>query len=550
MKLQPILLSSAVATTLWANPNLPDIGDVLKQVQPPKLEREKADIPQIKTLDEQAPKGVEDGKKIEIKKFLIDGAIHLSDDMIQTLVKPYENQELNFNQMLEITSIITKAYREKGYFVARAYIPPQNILAQNNTLKINIIEGNYGQFHLENNSQIKDEIIQANLDDIKEKNIVSSQTLERAMLIINDTPGVTVSKAEVRPGAKVGTSDFIIGTEATKAYNGYIVADNYGSQYTGKHRVMVGVDINSPFKRGDKITAFAMTSEKKGLLSGKLAYEFPLHPNGTRAELSYSKTSYELGSIYKNLDALGSSDTIAARVSYPIIRTRLENLNSYAQISYNKMEDEILSQTDKKKSFVATTGLDYTKDQLLLTKNSQIRIGLSLSLGDLDDEKNNNTGANTHGKFSKINLELGKDIELTPILRWENSLQVQYALGGKNLDGSQDLSIGGINGVKFYPDGEQSAENGYIFNTELRYTLPTFQGLNSTVSVFYDVGRVSMSDNITNEKPRTLQDFGVGYYGSFNDFFINAHLAYNISHDVKSQDSYSSRFMVQAGWVF
>ncbi|MFA7571773.1 MAG: ShlB/FhaC/HecB family hemolysin secretion/activation protein [Sulfurimonadaceae bacterium] len=557
MKKTNLIAVSLITSISLHAASVPNIGDALKQVKPPKIEREKKEIPQIKTQEEQVPKELQDGKKIEVKKFLITGAVHLSNEVLKSIVEPYENQNLSFNQMLEITSLITKAYREKGYFVARAYIPPQNILTQNGSLKINIIEGNYGKFILENNSLVNDEIVQSNLDDIKEKNIVSSQTLERVMLIINDTPGVTVSKAEVRPGKELGTSDFIIGTDATKPYNGYIIGDNYGSQYTGKHRIMAGVDINSPFKIGDKITAFAMTSEKTGLLSGKVGYEFPLHANGTRAEISYSKTTYELGSTYKNLDAVGSSDSIAAKVSYPIIRTRLENLNSYAQISYNKMKDEIQSANSmvKKDTYVAVAGLDYTKDELLFSKNSQTRAGLSLSAGrlsfeDVADKQNDKAGANTQGQFSKLNLELGKDIELLPTLKWENSFQAQYAFGNKNLDGSQDLSLGGINGVKFYPDGEQSAENGYIFNTELLYTLPSFQALNSTVSVFYDIGRVSMSDNFSNEEFRTLQDFGVGYYGSFKDFFLNAHLAYNIAHDVESQDDYGNRVMIQGGWVF
>ncbi len=557
MKKTNLIAVSLITSISLQAASVPNIGDALKQVKPPKIEREKKEIPQIKLQEEQVPKELQDGKKIEVKKFLITGAVHLSNEELKAIVNPYENQSLSFKQMLEITSLITKAYREKGYFVARAYIPSQNILTQNGSLKINVIEGNYGKFILENKSQVKDDIVQANLDDIKDKNIVSSHTLERVMLIINDTPGVTVSKAEVRPGKELGTSDFIIGTDATKPYNGYIIGDNYGSQYTGKHRIMAGVDINSPFKLGDKITAFAMTSEKTGLLSGKVGYEFPLHANGTRAEISYSKTMYELGSTYKNLDAVGSSDSVAARVSYPIIRTRLENLNSYAEISYNKMKDEIQNTNSmvKKDTFVAVAGLDYTKDELLFSKNSQTRSGLSLTVGrlsfeDVADKQNDKAGANTQGQFSKINIELGKDIELLPTLRWENSFQAQYALGNKNLDGSQDLSLGGINGVKFYPDGEESAENGYIFNTELLYNLPSFQSLNSTVSVFYDIGRVSMSDNFSNEEFRTLQDFGVGYYGSFKDFFINAHLAYNIAHSVTSQDDYGNRVMMQAGWVF
>ena len=556
MKKTNIIALSIITSISLQAANVPNIGDALKQVQQPKIKKEKKDIPQIK-IEQNVPKELKDGKKIEIKKFLINGAKHLSNGELKAIVTPYENQNLSFKDMQEISTLITKAYREKGYFVARAYIPQQNIFSQDGSLKINVIEGNYGDFVLENNSLVKDERVQGNLDAIKDENIVSTNTLERAMLLINDTPGVQVTKAEVKPGKEVGTSDFIIGTEATNKYSGYVLADNYGSQYTGKHRIMAGADINSPFKIGDKLTFSGLTSEEIGLINGRVAYNFPMNDKGLRGEVSISKTTYELGSSYSNLDAVGSSDSITFRTEYPYVRSRLKNVNVYAQLSLNNMKDEIQSTNTetKKSSKVLTVGVDYSEDKIVFNKNSQSRANFSLTAGNLKfkdaaDKQTDENGANTNGTFTKVNLELGQDFELTPKIRWENSLQMQYALGDKNLDGSQDLSLGGINGVKYYPDGEESAENGYIFNTELFYSLPNYKNLNSSVSVFYDVGRAFMSQDTTNEAPRTLQSFGVGYYGSYKDAFINAHLAQNIQHDVTSQKDYSNRLMLQAGWVF
>lgn len=552
-----ILLSSLLASTIYANPIPPKIGDVLKEVTPPKIEREQKQIPKIQQEQITTPKEFEDDKKVRIERFSISGATHMSNEELKQIVAPYENQDLSFNQIQEVTTLITKAYRSKGYFVARAYIPEQNIMTQDNRLKINVIEGNYGEFKLENKSLVKDSIIQSNLDDIKDKDIVSTNTLERAMLIINDTPGAVVTKADVRPGKEVGTSDFLIGTEATNRVNGYLIGDNYGSQYTGKHRIMAGVDINSPFNIGDKISAFGFTSQKEGLISGKLSYDFPIHANGTRGEISYSKTTYELGSSYKELDAVGKSDSLTGRVTYPILKTRVENLDSYVEVSYNKMKDEIQSVDSKvkKDSYVATTGLDYTKDSLIFNKNSQTRAGVSITFGrlsfnDKNDKETDKNGANTQGQFSKINIELGKDIDIFDSLKWSNTLQMQYALGNKNLDGSQDLSVGGINGVRFYQDGEESAENGYIYNTEFTYTLPIIAGIDNKISLFYDIGRVYMSKNFTQEKSRTLQDIGFGYKVNYRNFFANSYLAYNIGNEVTSQKNYNSRAMLQVGYVF
>ena len=192
-----ILLSSLLASTIYANPIPPKIGDVLKEVTPPKIEREKREIPKIKQEQISTPKEFEDGKKVRVERFLISGATHMSNEELKQIVAPYEGEDLSFNQIQEITTLITKAYRSKGYFVARAYIPEQNIMTQDNRLKINIIEGKYGEFKLENKSLVKDSILQSNLDDIKDKDIVSTNTLERAMLIINDTPGAVVTKADI-----------------------------------------------------------------------------------------------------------------------------------------------------------------------------------------------------------------------------------------------------------------------------------------------------------------------------------------------------------------
>jgi hemolysin activation/secretion protein len=221
------------------------------------------------------------------------------------------------------------------------------------------------------------------------------------------------------------------------------------------------------------------------------------------------------------------------------------------------MKDEIqVSSTNiKKDALVATLGADFTNDSVLFGKNSQSRAELSYTFGELsfrnsEDRDIDKAGANTEGVFSKINIELAQDFDLDNKIKWENSLKIQYALANKNLDGSQDLSTGGAYGVRYYPDAEESAENGFIFNTELFYALPEFKKLNSKVSMFYDVGRVSMSKNISDEKARTLQDIGVGYTGTYENLYLNTHLAKNISKSVESERSYNVKFLLQAGLIF
>ena len=247
-----ITLSLITASSLLAQPT---ITDVEKSISVPKeVEAKKPSLVEIGGKEKYAPIMADDksGKTIDVKDFSIEGNTQIKDDELKKIISEYARKPLTFSQLQEATSLITKYYREKGYFVARAYIPVQDIKSNDGVVKIAIIEGNYGEFKLTNNSNVKDSIVQGMFDDAKNRgNVVSTYTLERSMLIINDTPGVMVTGADVRPGAEVGTSDFIVTTESSAPYSGYVIADNYGSKYTSAYRTMAGGSINNPFKIGE-----------------------------------------------------------------------------------------------------------------------------------------------------------------------------------------------------------------------------------------------------------------------------------------------------------
>ncbi|MFA7092316.1 MAG: ShlB/FhaC/HecB family hemolysin secretion/activation protein [Arcobacteraceae bacterium] len=560
-QINKIITLSALSASILLGAT-PNIGDVVKQVQPPKevTQQKQTPLVEISGAQKYAPlmKDDKSGQTLLVKSFKIEGALHIKEETLQTLIASYVGKELSFKELQEVTSVITKEYRNQGYFVARAYLPVQNIKENNGVITIAIIEGTYGEFKLKNDSLVKQSIVQGMLDDAKRDNVVSTNTLERSMLIINDTPGAVVTGADVMPGTAVGTSDFAITTQASKPYDGYIIMDNQGSRYTGKNRVMAGVNFNSPFNIGDKISLSGLVSNGADLKNGRAAYSAPLMSNGLRGEVSYSQTTYSLVDQYESLDAKGDSKTLDATLTYPILRTRLENLNASLNIANKELKDEIQSSNDitKKNAKVLNLGLDYTKDYLAFGFDSQSSVNMGLTYGNLsfDDatkRADDIAGANTNGDYSKTTLALGHNIAFTPIISLESSLKMQYALGNKNLDGSEDFSIGGANGIKVYPDGELSAENGYLFNIEGKYKLPNINELSNTVGIFYDRGRAFMANNTVGFESKSLQDIGVGYYANYKDFFGKLQVAWTANSEaVSSEPQANSRILFQGGWSF
>lgn len=546
MKTRNILTLSLITTSfLLAAP--PSSGDIEKQVQIPK-EVEKGMnniIPSITPEALKEPMVQDGGKQIEVKSFTFSGALHVSEDKLRSRIQGYAGKSHSFAELQKITSLITKAYREEGYFVARAYIPKQDM--KNGVLEIAIIEGNYGDFKLTNTSLVNNERVQGMLDNGKGDNIVSTNTLERAMLIINDTPGAKVTGADVMPGQKVGTSDFAIKTEATNPYSGYILSDNYGSKYTGKYRVNLGLNANSPLGYGDKFGISGVISTANDLKYGRIYYNFPLMDNGLRGELSAAKTTYSLAEEYEALDALGTSTTLEASLSYPLIRTREETLKFSLGYAHKNMEDEASATVTKKESDALNLGLMYTKNCTLFGLPSSTTANLTLTSGNLDSP----TNLDTDGRYTKVSASIEKGIEFNAEYSLTTSLRFQKALNHKNLDGSEDFSLGGAYGVRAFPDVEHSAENGYILGAELFYTLPSFEGINHKASIFADSGYASMEKDNGTLESRQLSDVGIGYQAFYKEFFAKAQVARVMGGEKSTtEDKDSTRALLQIGWMY
>ena len=129
------------------------------------------------------------------------------------------------------------------------------------------------------------------------------------------------------------------------------------------------------------------------------------------------------------------------------------------------------------------------------------------------DYENDQLAAKTHGKFSKVNLSLGKIQQITSKDQLTLKLSGQYA--DTNLDGAEQFSLGGISGIRAYPSGEGAGSQGYLANIELkRYLFSKFN-----IFAFYDFGMVEVyknayadwnSANTTHKNKYYLKGAGLG----------------------------------------
>ena len=102
------------------------------------------------------------------------------------------------------------------------------------------------------------------------------------------------------------------------------------------------------------------------------------------------------------------------------------------------------------------------------------------------------------------------------------SLSGQQA--NKNLNSSEKFSLGGASGVRAYPQGEGSGDQGLLANIELQRNLTAqVQGV-----VFYDFGQVDINRNpfAAGSNTRSLGGVGVGLNGQIEKLQLKTSVAW------------------------
>ena len=506
-------------------------GTILNQQQ----ELEKKDkipkkIPKTLIEKKEKDKKQDNGIKILVKEFKFEGDIKLfSNDILKNLVKDFVGKSLTFDEIQSVLEVINNYYAEKGYFLANAILPKQEV--KDGVIIIFINEGKLDSkqpYEIKSqNLRIKESIVKDYLDSGIGKN-VNQQSLERAILNINDNPKLKASTT-LEPGSEPGTTKVILNITEGSMLDGSLTADNDGNRYTGTNRITFNGNINDPLNYGDKINFLVITSPSGDYDYKKATYYFPIGTDGLRFDAGYSSLDYGIGKELAASKFEGNADVYSLNAQYPIYRTSqksiLINTGYQKQSLYNTSSSGVIS--DKR---VSNYSLGFTAQNLdEWFGGGFTQIQASNTFGDLDLSKvssslsSDQSGARTDGSFNKSTLQINRIQKVTDLLTFNFSADGQLA--NKNLDSSQKLSLGGSSGVRAYPGGEASGDEGYKYSLDLKYDITNnYQKLfsNLSTSVFYDYGNIrqyydTSRISMTTPNHYSLSGYGAGINGILNN---------------------------------
>ena len=513
------------------------VAGQLQQIPPPSVPRRPAPDIRIER-PEPSTDSVAEGASIRVDVLRVTGATLFTETELVAAAGFTPGRDLTLPELRNAAARITRFYNDRGYVLAQAYLPAQDVV--DGAVTIAVVEGRYGAIDLRNQSGVSDAVVGGMLRGLDQGDPVAIASLERRLLLLSDVPGVVVHST-LSPGTEVGSSDLTVDLTRARRIYGSVEADNAGNRYTGAYRFGGTINFANPTGWGD-LLSLRLLASTDGLAYGRAAWQLPL--GDATVGVAYTHMRYDLGREFSALEAGGTADIVSVFASYPLIRSRNANLYAFASADAKFLSDEIglVSQVSDKDIRAVTAGLrGDSRDGL--GGGGWNAGSLSWTSGDLDIESPLERAADamtahSQGGFGKLQYAVSRLQTVSGPLSVYGALRGQIATD--NLDSSEQMGLGGAYAVRAYPEGEAYGDEGYVATLEARLMLdPWARSLPGQFQLitFVDVGEVDFAHYPwfpgPNHARRSGGGIGINWFGP-DDLVIRASYARRFNDQIST----------------
>ena len=476
---------------------------------------------------------------------IVQDGTQLNADDLNRKAAGYTERTISEAELSTLLGDLTAYARSHGYPAAAAYLPPQT--NADGALTIRILAGRYGKITIDSSAAVDDGQIRRLAHALHTGAPIEGRRLEKALYNIAALGGIEAAGL-LSPGADFGTSDLTIRVRDGQRQSFVLYSENYGSRTSGRYRYGLQASLSNITRSGDRLS-LAATLSNEDLRNYSVTYTRPVGASGTVLGLGVSRMNYELSGAFRRLGAQGRADTVSLFGTSPLLRTARDSVSLTYGWDWRKLEDEYknVGMTLEKHSNAAHIGVrgEMNRPRTRLTYDLTAYHGTIASDSAMAERQMRRAG--TEGSFTKGVLNLGVRQELGG--RFHLNLKTQFQAAGDNLDSSEEIYLGGANGVRAYPQGEGSGDSGYLASAELVYRtgIPHLD-----LSTYYDTGHVVYAHDGA-DGGTTLSGWGIGMsYSRPGDYFLRLDwarrigLARNASEEAKAKNRLW--FMVGKVW--
>ena len=468
----------------------------------------------------------------------VAGATVVAPDVIASAYVPYLKKKVSQSDLEAIANAITELYRKRGYHLSRAIIPPQDVVGGH--LRVKVIEGSIVEVRIEGDNAEKFGV-KEHLDPLTAEHPSRLATVERQLLLANDTPGMRVVDTALEElGSASGRFRLIVKVETWHIYES-VGLDSYGSYAVGPLQAYSSTFFNSYFAKGDTLNLNLSTvpDATRDLRYGRISYGIPIGPDGVRLGATISRSEVWPDDYRRQVDTRTINQFYELRGSFVPLESRQSALTITAAFAATDETEKDTFGTDYSDHIrIVRLSGDYRLQDQLGGRNyftAGLRQGISgLGASTSDDPSTSRAGARPNFSVFEYSYTRYQTISNA----WSIKANVSGQLAPEPLLSSQTFYLGGAG----FGPGYYNADNGIAGLVELRFDRSTVGTLikHYQLYAFTDGGEVWNAG----EPKQQLASVGAGVRLDFVDeFHAGAAVAFPVNYSSRTDEFRDARFL-------
>ncbi len=456
-----------------------------------------------------------DELRFSIERIVVEGATAYDAQTLARFTQPLIGQSAGLSSISGVAEAIEDRYRADGYVLTRVFVPPQRV--GDGTFRIQVVEGYLDDIIFDGGSPGVQARIAAYLRRALEGRPAKLRDLERGLLLAGDLAGVDAA-GTLAPGQVPGSSNLSIRIQERPVQASVTIA-NRGSKFQGPVTIANEVSFNGLLDQTEQITLGFTTiptyRDSREMRQGSFRYSQPLWGDGLTVGWDTTYSAGWLGHTLRATAVHTEALRYGPRASYPIIRSRRENLSVDVSafvsrtFTFATVSDAYQVQTDEK---YLAYDIRSTYTQVGFWQGATILTGgMTRGFSALDGTEGAAAGLSRNdaqANFTKFSGELRR-IQILPenfSLQWVGAGQFSKS----KLYANEEFSLGGSRFGRGYDPSEITGRQALAMSADLRYG--DLNAMGWQPYMFYDHGRVWSGTGIRGSLSQwqTLTSAGVG----------------------------------------
>jgi hemolysin activation/secretion protein len=420
-------------------------------------------------------------RPFDLTRVFVTGST-LADDRLAQTYRPFLNRTVDGRALVAITTALAAAYDRSDIALYTIYVPEQDFAG--GAVHLAVIEGHVSKVEIRGKvrkSRLR--LIQAYLRRVEREEPLRTSTLQRALSLVRDMPGMVVTPALEPTDAQGGVA--LVLTVGERRLHIVAGINDRGTALLGRTQVQADMLVNGVFAGADQVKATLVLPthlSRFRYLAG--AYSAPLDGDGTTitATLSNLRTHPAL------IPLDGKATAFGLQVSRALVRRYDRNLSVTIGLDGIDTNNALLGFT---LSNDRVRALRLASAYTITTKRNQLTLSATASLG-LNILGARVVPGQSRQDFGKIDARLADTWQIAK--GFELRLNAFVQATRDDLPSSEQIALGGDEFGRAYEAALIAGDDGYAGSAECAWIPATIvpAGLKgSELYVYADGGHVT-----------------------------------------------------------